>query len=406
MIRTNIIELKPNKEQIKILKEGMLLSSSIYNMINFEFRQAYFNNKKIPSFFDLEKKYTRNDIYQHLGRSYAAPMIQKSSEMIRIWFSHKKSKNIKKLGLPKYFKNRKTNTTIPSYLVIDNYSYLIRKNNVMIPLSYKMRKKYNIKTQQFNIKYTGILKWKGKQLRGEIHYKDGKFYLYQSVEITILKKKQTNIIAGIDLGIKRLFTIVMNNNVTKIIGNKRFFQQWCYYEKKIAKEQQILSYIKRKTSKKLKRLYLYCRRWKENLYNNIVAKVFRILIKNNVTKIFIGNVKHILYNLDKGKKINKMLNNYWAFDKLYRKMTNKAEENGIEIIKIKEEYTTQKCPRCNYIHQDNINDRKFVCLSCGYINDRDIVGAKNIMFKGMNSLQSIHWNEIIPLGGSSFAISD
>lgn len=395
MQRTNIVELIPNKKQEKILKECMLLSSCVYNMTNFIMRQRLFKQEKSPSFFELQQSLQNKDDYKNLGRSYALPRIQIYSETNNARFKLIKSKKQSKVGLPKYLKNRKTNTTIPSYLVIDNCQYHIGKKKITIPLSRQMRKKYNVK--HFDIEYNGILKWKGKQQRGQIHYDDGKFYLYQSVEIETPKIKKNDMIAGVDLGIKRLFGIAINNKNDYLIGGERFFKQWKYYEDKIAKEKQILSYINRKTSKKLSKLYSQRNKWQNNLYNNVVAKMFRIFKRNNISTLFVGDVKNIRENNDKGTLCNQMLHNYWAFDKLYHKMTNKAEENGIEMIKITEEYTSQRCPICGDICKDNKKDRIFICSFCGYIDHRDIVGAKNIMFKGMDSLQSIHRDEIIPL---------
>jgi putative transposase len=358
-------------------------------------RQRLFKQEKSPSFFELQQSLQNKDDYKNLGRSYALPRIQIYSETNNARFKLIKSKKQSKVGLPKYLKNRKTNTTIPSYLVIDNCQYHIGKKKITIPLSRQMRKKYNVK--HFDIEYNGILKWKGKQQRGQIHYDDGKFYLYQSVEIETPKIKKNDMIAGVDLGIKRLFGIAINNKNDYLIGGERFFKQWKYYEDKIAKEKQILSYINRKTSKKLSKLYSQRNKWQNNLYNNVVAKMFRIFKRNNISTLFVGDVKNIRENNDKGTLCNQMLHNYWAFDKLYHKMTNKAEENGIEMIKITEEYTSQRCPICGDICKDNKKDRIFICSFCGYIDHRDIVGAKNIMFKGMDSLQSIHRDEIIPL---------
>jgi putative transposase len=403
MQRTNIIELKTNKKQKMILKECMYLSSCIYNMANYEFRQAIFKHEKIPTFFDLVNKLQYKDDYQLLGRSYSKPKIWKYSEIIKSTFSLIKSKTQKKIGLPKYLKNRKTNTTIPSYLIIENCQYHIEKKKITIPLSRQMRKKYSIK--HFDIEYNGILKWKGKQQRGEIHYKNDKFYLYHSLNVETPKLKKNDVVAGVDLGIKRLFSIAINNKNDYLIGGKRFFKQWKYYEDKIAKEKQLLSYINRKTSKKLSKLYFQRNKWQNNLYNNVVAKMFRIFKRNNVSTMFVGDVKNIREDNDKGTLCNQMLHNYWAFDKLYHKMTNKAEENGIEMIKITEEYTSQRCPICGDICKDNNKDRIFICSFCGYVDHRDVVGAKNIMIKGMDSLQSIHRDEIIPLEGGCYATS-
>lgn len=395
MQRTNIVELKPNKIQKNIFKEMMLLSSCIYNMANYEVRQAIIKKEKIPSFFDIQKTLQIKDDYKLLGRSYSLPRIQIYSETNSARFKLIKTKTQKKVGLPKYLKNRKTNTTIPSYLVIDNSQYKFTDKNVRIPLSNQMRKKY--KLTQFKIKYNGILKHKGKQLRGQIHYKNGKFYLYQSVEVKDKKENNNTNKVGIDLGIKRIFGIYTNTGKQKIIGNKRFFKQWKYYTNQISKEQQYLETINRKTSNKLKKLFVNRNKYQDNLYNNITSKLFKILNRNQVKQIYIGDVKNIRETKN-NKKTNQMINNYWSFDKLYKKIENKAEEYNIEIEKITEEYSSRTCPICQDNNKTNCNDRVFKCSKCGFTHDRDIVGARNILTKGMyGQYQSIHGNEIVPL---------
>ena len=40
----------------------------------------------------------------------------------------------------------------------------------------------------------------------------------------------------------------------------------------------------------------------------------------------------------------------------------------------------------------------FICSYCGFVEHRDLIGARNILTKSMyGSLQSIHWNEVVPL---------
>ena len=143
--------------------------------------------------------------------------------------------------------------------------------------------------------------------------------------------------------------------------------------------------------------------------------LFRKLKNNNVSEIFVGDVTNIR-NSNKKKvsksklnkigrkgitKSNQMINNYWSFDKLLQKLQNKSEEYGITLTNIDESYTSMTCPKCGFAHDNNKQDRDFKCGNCGYYDDRDIVGAKNIYTKGMyGSLQNIHWNEIVPLGVS------
>jgi len=396
MKRTNVVELKPNKLQKKVLKEMMLLSSSVYNMANYEVRQAFFNKDKVPSFFNLQQLLQKKDDYQLLGRSYSLPRLQIYGETNSARFKLIKSKSQKKVGLPKYLKNRKTNTTIPSYLVIDGSQYGIKQTTTNIPLSRQLRKKYNIK--QFKIKYNGILKWKGLQKRGQIHFKDNKFYLYQSVEIKEKIIKLTKNKAGIDLGIKRIFGIYGNNGLKKLIGSNRFFKQWKHYTNLISIEQKKLSLINRKVSVNLLKLFRKRNKWQNNLFNNLVAKLFRILNRNKISEIYIGDIKNIRKSSSKNKLSNQMINNYWSFDKLNKKIENKSEEYGIKLNKITEEYSSRTCPKCQNNDINNCNDRSFICCGCGYSGDRDIIGARNILTKGMyGSYKSIHWNEIIPL---------
>ena len=397
MQRTNIIKLKPNKLQKKILQECMILSSCVYNMANYEVRQSFFKKEKSPSFFDLQQKLQNKDDYKVLGRSYALPRIQVYGETNSARFKLIKAKVQNKVGLPKYFKNRKTNTTIPSYLVIDGCQYGIKKNHIEIPLSRKMRKKYQI-GQTFKINYNGILKWKGSQKRGQIHFKDNKFYFYQSVELKDVVIKKNKIKAGLDLGIKKLFALYINNGKDKLIGSNRFFKQWSYYTNLISKEQSILNLKNKRISNKLKKLFLLRSRWQENLFNNLVAKLFRVLNKNKVSQLIVGDVKHIRDDNSKGKKLNKMIHNYWSFDLIFKKIKNKCQEFGIDLVRETEEYTSQTCPICSIRNKNNKKDRIFLCDFCGYINHRDIVGARNILTKNMyGSITSIHWNEIVPL---------
>jgi len=401
MQRTNIIELKPTKKQKKILQECMLLSSCVYNMANYEVRQAIFKKEKCPSFFDLQKKLQNKDDYKTLGRSYALPRIQIYGETNSARFKLIKAKVQDKVGLPKYLKNRKTNTTIPSYLVVDSCQYHIDKNKITIPLSRSMRKKYDLRN--FKLNYNGVLKWKGSQKRGQIHFKDGKFYFYQSVELSQPKAVKSGIYAGIDLGIKKLFAIKISNGKEKLIGRKRHFRQWNYYTTLIAEEQTKLSKINRKSSRRLQKLFSFRAKFQNNLYNNLTASAFKFLKKNNVDTLFIGDVQSIRENADWGKKGNKKLHNYWAYDTLYHKIANKAEENGIHDEYPTEEYTSQTCPVCGDRDVNHKKDRIFICSFCDFFGHRDLVGAENILIKGMHSLQSVHQAETSLLRGCSNA---
>lgn len=401
MIRTNVVELMPTKRQEKILRECMLLSSCVYNSANYIVRQQFFKGEKVLNFYDLRKELQTTKDYKQLGRVYALPRLQMYSEIVTSRFRLIQSNTQNKVGLPKYLKNRKTNTTLESHLVMDNCYYSITKKKVMLPLSKEMRGKYHIHPHsKFKINYNGVLKHQGKQGRGQIHFRNGKFYLHQSVEVVAPVSKRSGVVAGLDLGIKNLLTSTTNTGQELIIGSNRFFRHWQYLTNIISKEQQKLSKIDRKSSNNLSRLFYKRSVYLDNLFDNVVAKLFRFLKRNDVSKLIIGDLTNILDDNDKGRLLNQMTHNYWSFDRLLCKIENKAEELGIEIQMTSEEYTSRTCPICGDDSIENKRDRLFLCSFCGYIDHRDIVGARNIMVKGMSDplTQSAHWCEIAPLG--------
>ena len=103
MQRTNVVELVANKGQKKLLLEMMTLSSCVWNMANYNFRQAIINKEKVNSFFRQQQAIQNSDNYQRLGRSYALPMLQKHSFLVNGFFGLIKSKTQEEVGLPKYY---------------------------------------------------------------------------------------------------------------------------------------------------------------------------------------------------------------------------------------------------------------------------------------------------------------
>ena len=170
MIRTNFIKLKPTKQQKKLLKEMLVRSSAIWNLGNYYKRQAFFKKESIPSGFKLAEDLKSHPLYKLLGSAYSQQMLNKLQESWNSFFgSLKVRKEGKKVGLPRYFKNRRTNQTLPSLLICRNDCYRIDNKYIYISCSKDLKERYGIK-KLLRIKYNGILKWMGKQKRMEIKY--------------------------------------------------------------------------------------------------------------------------------------------------------------------------------------------------------------------------------------------
>lgn len=383
MQRTNVVELVANKEQKKLLLELMTLSSCVWNMANYNFRQALFKKEKINSFFKQQQAIQNTKDYQKLGRSYALPMLQKHSFIVNSFFGLIKSKAQKKTGLPKYYKNRKTNTTIPSMLRIDNGQYYFKNNKVHLPLSRKLRKEIGLKG--IVLEYKGMPKWEGKQGQAEIHYNstNKKFYLHQSVEIKEPKIKKGNEVLAIDIGVLR--GIVVFDNKKAYLYHNPIIKKWKQITARISRLQKIAKgrnnqYI----TKQIISLYGKRKRMVDDYYKNIVSWVIK---RTNPNRIIVGDVSHILDKSSKRKANNKMTHNLWSFDLLYRRLENKCQEKGILLEKVPEPYTSMICPSCGTFNKPY--KREYSCI-CGYQQDRDINGAINIFYQNTDKKVLLH----------------
>ena len=59
----------------------------------------------------------------------------------------------------------------------------------------------------------------------------------------------------------------------------------------------------------------------------------------------------------------------------------KAENAGHQVIRVNPRFTTQACSNCGELIQKSLSVRTHICTSCGFVADRDVNAAKNILFK-------------------------
>jgi len=63
-------------------------------------------------------------------------------------------------------------------------------------------------------------------------------------------------------------------------------------------------------------------------------------------------------------------------------LADKAARAGHQVVKVPARFTSQKCHRCGEIVQKSLSIRTHLCPSCGYVEDRDVNAAKNILQAG------------------------
>ncbi len=60
-------------------------------------------------------------------------------------------------------------------------------------------------------------------------------------------------------------------------------------------------------------------------------------------------------------------------------LVQKAESAAVRVVEVPPHFTSQRCFQCGEIVQKSLSVRTHVCGSCGYVADRDINAAQNIL---------------------------
>jgi len=219
-------------------------------------------------------------------------------------------------------------------------------------------------------------------------FKDGELFMNMNLSSNVVKvKKNPNIVAGIDLGVSRMATMVIRDRSSDSSTNyieRRFFgddslmKRAMFYQNKRSNVNR--SYLT-KTGKgrlhavksKNQNLDKFAR-FRDNFNKKIAHDIIQRCIANNVSVI-------VMEDLSKIGELNFFMKNWPYFD-LQTKIENKAKEYGIKVEYVDPAYTSQTCPACGHVGKENREIQKhFECKSCGVKGNADVIGAINIANK-------------------------
>jgi len=368
MKRVNKFRLRPTKEQEKVLFNLCEMSAVLWNKLNYVRRQAFFEGR-----FDWKEGVDElyDEFKKIIGSATAQQIIRKNNEAWRSFFAQGKlPPHIRKVSPPRYWKDRLLNKR-KLMTVIRNDCYRIEEVGNQKWLIFRGLK----------IRITGEIKWRGKQGRLEIFYDDltGRWYAYQSVEVNQPSATSPEKRAFVDLGVINIITAwIEGERRTIAFSGKPLLADWWYWTRKIAYYQSIAKKANGvDTTKRIRKYYRKRKLRFRHAVNTIVFRFVKLCYERGVTEIIVGDVSGIRQNNDKRNKVNAMIHNFWSFRYIINRLITTAENFGIKVKLVKENYTSSVCPRCGstnvYKHK-----RLFKCLNCGLEAHRDVVGVLNI----------------------------
>jgi IS605 OrfB family transposase len=104
----------------------------------------------------------------------------------------------------------------------------------------------------------------------------------------------------------------------------------------------------------------------------------------DVTKVVVEDLFEVKKDSKYSPRVNDLLSR-WTYRAVLIKIARMCEVNGIELVKVSPQYTSQTCSSCGEAHKESRQGDFYKCVSCGHEIDADINAAINIRNKGASS---------------------
>ncbi|KUH34345.1 transposase [Thermococcus celericrescens] len=393
MKRSVTVKLQPSKEQEKILFELAHASAIIWNKLNYQRLKQFREFGKID--FSTTEKEAYHEFKDWIGGSTVQQLARKNAESWRSFFTLNRKK--KKGELPEWFKPkppkfiREKNGGKLFIIPLRNDQHKIEGNKLIL----RRLGKYGM----LEIQFKGRIHLKGKHGRLEITYDPVKRKWYAHVSISVEKKLQGgewvevprtpkgSLSAGIDLGVNNLMAVYVENGQSFLVNGRPLKSIDFYWQKRIAEYQSKLNKSGAKTSRKLKKMHEKAKLQAKHYINTAVRQTVRRLYELGFSRIVVGYPKGIARNSEKGRKQNFILSHVWRFNYVIKRLTEVAEEYGIQVKVVDEAFTSQTCPLCGQCHANARFVRGlFKCHREGVVMNADLVGAFNILKKAVKTI--------------------
>lgn len=368
-------------ERFTVIKELCHLSKNLYNASLFDVRQYYFETKSYRTWQSQKPIFTKtqNPDYYALQSDVAGEVLMQVGRQFIGFFKNKSSKNKR---IPRYKdKNGFNVVTFPIRTVSRKIEFDKDKQLYTYTLC---KRSYNLKIQSTkpNVKMVKFVYDKSNDLI--------KCFKIYEVEEPKLKKDNSRYFS-IDPGLNNIISIYNNIGIRPLLYNGRPIKSINqYYNKTSAKLRSELPKSVR-TSRRLKRLSFKRSNKIDYEMHKISTHIINEAVRNNISKIFIGNNVGWKNEINIGKRNNQNFVNI-PHTTLFNQLLYKGLLKGIEVIFTEESYTSKASFFDNdelpiYSKSDNHRfsgkriKRGLYKDGKGNIWNADLNGAANIMRK-------------------------
>ncbi|KAH0436569.1 RNA-guided endonuclease InsQ/TnpB family protein [Paraburkholderia fungorum] len=198
---------------------------------------------------------------------------------------------------------------------------------------------------------------------------------------------------GIDVGISRFATMSAGTYLAPLNSFREHEQRLAKYQRRMCRKVKFSNNWK-KAKARVQRIHAhianarrdYLHKASHSISQNHALVCIEDLKVSNMSRSASGTMRAAGTNVRAKVGLNKsILDQGWA--EFRRQLAYKLDWTGGYLIAVPPQYTSQTCPCCGHLSAHNRRTQaKFLCVSCGYENHADVVGAINILSRGMESL--------------------
>ena len=392
-MKTLKVRIDPTSEQRKAIDHNIEANRLVYNNLLTACRLQYEMTKKLPSAFDLNRLGTRMrknspfvaDAYSTTLNETAKRVVQACEKTLAVhekingtWFIE----SMRFTGLT-HFPRYKSKGQFSSYTYPTSRDFA-----VVMDKDDKGRRRRRLrlgKVPGLLRCYNQVTKLKGELKTCTISRKDmGNHTEYfacisyepSSEKVTVPKKGPI----GVDLGISNIAALSDGTVFRSGHAYQRNEENLRLIQRRLSRTP-IHTSLYRKLKAKLNHIYERI----DNIRRNDTENISRYIVNNHdVIAMEDLSVKQ-LRRRSKSRKMTKGYNDV-KLGELRKRIRDKAESAGREIILVDPKGTSQTCSCCGEMVKKDLSVRMHVCPSCGLKIDRDVNAARNILARALSAV--------------------
>jgi putative transposase len=361
-MRTFEYRLYPNTHQSHLLMRCLIESRLLYNEMLAIIKQQYEDRGTFPSKYDLTARFKGRG-GEYVPATTVQTLADRLSKALKFYLARKALGE--KVGFPRFKKPNRWHSFQLRQYGKDAYLHEDMKH-LMVPA--KVGKSLKIKLHR-PIEGTPKTVYL-------VHRADAHWYALIVCETTSQTEHPPGICTHPDIGIDVGLTSFLTDSQGNSVANPRFYRT---SQKTLRRKQRTLSrrkkgsHRRRKAARSTAQTHLKIARQRRDHH-------FK------VAKVYVEQYHHIAVE---ALQITSMVKNHHLAKSILDAswgafldiLEAKAENAGHQVIRVNPRFTSQQCHNCGEIVQKSLSVRTHLCPFCGYVADRDVNAAQNILAK-------------------------